>query len=249
MVKIYLITVVLYSLFVVICLVRMNVAKRRRKEVIGKGETVRIERNNTEIIGKSTFKKPESKPSASKPEPATSTLPEQEKAIGKDDTFVPSVDDSPSAVVPPEELEEAFSDTPPDEDEELLDIDYPLEYEADEPDPSDEEEDESEELEGMAQAALASGLQFEELGNVVRTIYKKEEANRQERKAAGDTLLEIRQTDMFEQLVTGKPDVRELVTTLMAASLADFYRRKDKEAGNTGSGRKAPDTFDIHNFI
>lgn len=247
--KIYFTIVALYSLFVALCFIRMNTAKRRKKEIIGKGSPVQIDGNNTDIVGKSTFKKPENKPSTSISEPAPSTLPDEKKAIDKLDTFVPSNEDNPSAVVPREELEEAFSDTPPDEDDELLDIDYLLEYETDETDPSDEDEDETEELEGMAQAALASGVQFEELGNVVRTIYNKKEVTKQQKKAAGDTLLEIRQTDMFEQLVTGKSDVREMVTSLMAASLAAFHQRKDKEAGNTGSGRKAPETFDIHNFI
>ena len=65
---------------------------------------------------------------------------------------------------------------------------------------------------------------------------------------AGDTLLEIRQTDMFEQVVSGKPDARETVTLLMNASLSAFHKRKDKEAGNTGSGRKAPDSFDMRDF-
>ena len=245
--KIYFTIVALYSLFVALCFIRMNTVKRRKKEIIGKGRPVQTDRNNTDIVGKSTFKKPENKPLTSNSEPAPSILTDEEKAIDKLDTFVPSDDGNPSAVVPPEELEEAFSDTPPDEENEPMDIDYPLVYETAETDPSDEEE--TEELEGLAQAALASGVQFEELGNVVRTVNKKNEASKQQKRAAGDTLLEIRQTDMFEQLVSGKPDVREMVTSLMAASLAAFHQRKEKEAGNTGSGRKAPDTFDIHNFI
>ena len=149
--------------------------------------------------------------------------------------------------MPPEELDEAFSDTPPDEDNELLDIDYPLEYDSDEPDGTDDEEEETEEVEGTAQAALASGVQFDDLGNAVRTINRTKEATPKEKKAAGDTLLEIRQTDMFEQLVS-KPDARETVTMLMNASLSAFHKRKDKEAGNTGSGRKAPDSFDMRDF-
>ena len=132
----------------------------------------------------------------------------------------------------------------------MLDIDYPLEYESrtsDEQDGTDDEEEETEEVEGTAQAALASGVQFDDLGNAVRTINRTKEATPKEKKAAGYTLLEIRQTDMFEQLVS-KPDARETVTLLMNASLSAFHKRKDKEAGNTGSGRKAPDSFDMRDF-
>ena len=81
----------------------------------------------------------------------------------------------------------------------------------------------------------------------MRTVNRTKEATPEEKKAAGDTLLEIRQTDMFEQLVS-KPDARETVTSLMAESLAAFNQKKDKEAGNTGSGKKAPDSFDIRDF-
>ena len=82
----------------------------------------------------------------------------------------------------------------------------------------------------------------------MRTVNRTKEATPEEKKAAGDTLLEIRQTDMFEQVVSGKPDARETVTLLMNASLSAFHKRKDKEAGNTGSGRKAPDSFDMRDF-
>ena len=58
----------------------------------------------------------------------------------------------------------------------------------------------------------------------------------------------MRQTDMFEQVVSGKPDAKRIVTDLMAESLSAFYERKDKEAGTTGSGKKAPDSFNIRDF-
>ena len=148
--------------------------------------------------------------------------------------------------MPQEELDEAFSDTPPDEDNEPMDIDYSLEYEADENE--DEPEDEDEEVEGTAQTALASGVQFDDLGNMVRTVNRKDEATPEQKKKAGDTLLEIRQTDLFEQVVSGKPDAKRIVTDLMAESLSAFYERKDKEAGTTGNGKKAPDSFNIRDF-
>ncbi len=248
MAMIYITVVVLYALFVAICLFRLKLSNRRKKDIVGKGNTIPETGNlKTDIVGKSKYEKSATTPLLSKSEPLATTSPENEKGIEKPDTFAPANEVKPSAEVPPEELDEAFSDTPPDEDNELLDIDYPLEYDSDEPDGTDDEEEETEEVEGTAQAALASGVQFDDLGNAVRTINRTKEATPKEKKAAGDTLLEIRQTDMFEQLVS-KPDARETVTMLMNASLSAFHKRKDKEAGNTGSGRKAPDSFDMRDF-
>ena len=149
--------------------------------------------------------------------------------------------------MPPEELDEAFSDTLPDEDNEPMDIDYPLEYET-ETENEDEPEDEEEEVEGTAQAALASGVQFDDLGNAVRTVNKTDKATPEQKQRAGDTLLDIRKTDMFEQVVSGKPDAKRIVTDLMAESMADFHKRKDKEAGADENAKKAPDNFNIRDF-
>ena len=248
MAMIYITVVVLYALFVAICLFRLKLPNRRKKDIVGKGNTIPETGNmKTDIVGKSKYEKSATTPLLSKSKPLATTSHENEKGIENPDTFAPANEVKPSAEVPPEELDEAFSDTPPDEDNELLDIDYPLEYDSDEPDGTDDEEEETEEVEGTAQAALASGVQFNDLGNAVRTINRTKEATPKEKKAAGDTLLEIRQTDMFEQLVS-KPDARETVTMLMNASLSAFHKRKDKEAGNTGSGRKAPDSFDMRDF-
>lgn len=250
--QIYITIVALYTLFVAICLLRMKLAKRRKRDIVGKGSPIHeIGSIKTDIVGKSKFEKTGETPLASISAPVPTTSQNNEKTIDNPGKFAPSNEERPSAIVPPEELDEAFSDTTPDEDNEPMDIDYPLEYEDDETNQTDDEEEESEEMEemeGVAQAALASGVKFEELGNAVWAVNRKNEATAEQKRVAGNTLLEIRRTDLFEQLVSGKPDARETVISLMAESLAAFHRRKDKEAGNTGSGRKAPDTFDIRNF-
>lgn len=250
MAKIFITVVVLYALFVAICLFRLNLSKRRQKDIVGKGSSIHeAEVLKTDIVGKSKFGKRASTPLISKLEPLATTSSENENTIEKPHTFDPSDEVKPSAEVPQEELDEVFSDTPSDdEDNKLMDIDYPLEYESDDDVAKDEPEDEeTEEVEGMAQAALASGVPFEDLGNAVRTVNQTKGATSKQKKAAGDTLLEMRQTDMFEQLIS-KPDARETVTRLMNASLSAFHKRKDKEAGNTGNGRKVPDSFDMRDF-
>jgi len=247
--KIFIAIVVLYALFVGIYFLRVYTGKRRKKNIVGEGSSIyETGRLKADIVGKSKFDITDSTPIISKSEPLTTTSPETEKEVEKPDTFVPTNEVKVSAELPPEELEEAFSDTPPDdEDNEPMDIDIPLEYETGKDDEIDDEE-ESEEVEGAAQAAIASGVKFEDLGNAVRTVNNAEDATAEEKEAAGNTLMEIRQTDMFEQLVSGEQDRRDVVTMLMSESLSAFYRRKDKEAGNKGSGRKAPENFDIRNF-
>lgn len=246
--KIFITVVILYALFVAIYFVRANTRKRRKKNIVGAGNSVHeTERKKADIVGKSTFDIKQSTPLTSNSKPLAASSPKTENPIQNTDTFAPS---KPTAEVPPEELDEVFSDTPPDDDNQPMDIDYPLEYESDdvaEDEPEDEEE--TEEVEGTAQASLASGVQFEDLGNAVRTVNRMDEATAEQKEAAGNTLLEMRQTDMFEQLVSAKPDAKGIVTALMTESLSAFYRRKDKEAGKTGNDKKAPDDFSIRDFV
>ena len=246
--KIFITIVVLYALFVGIYLLRLKASKRRKKNIVGEGGSIQeAGLLKSDIVGKSRFDLNAAKPLTAKSEPLAASSPKTENPTENPDTFVPPNEVKPSAEVPQEELEEAFSDTPPpDEDNEPMEIDYSLEYEADENE--DEPEDEEEEVEGTAQAALASGVQFDDLGNMVRTVNRKDEATPEQKKKAGDTLLEIRQTDLFEQVVSGKPDAKKIVSDLMAESLSAFYELKDKEAGTTGSGKKAPDSFNIRDF-
>ena len=246
--KIFITVVVLYALFVAIYLLRLKIGKRRRKNIIGEGSTIQeTGRLKSDIVGKSRFDLSAAKPLTAKSEPLAASSPKTENPTGNPNTFVPPNEVKPSAEVPQEELDETFSDTPPDEDNEPMDIDVPLEYERAD-DNEDEPENEEEEVEGTAQAALASGVQFDDLGNMVRTVNKTDEATPEQKKKAGDTLLDIRQTDMFEQVVSGKPDAKKIVSDLMAESLSAFYELKDKEAGTTGSGKKAPDSFNIKDF-
>jgi hypothetical protein len=194
--KIFITVVILYALFVGIYLLYLKVGKRRKKDIVGKGSSIHeTGQIKTDIVGKSRFDLNTSKPLITKSEPLATTSPESENRQENPDTFAPESEEKPSAEVPPEELDEAFSDTPPDEDNEPMDIDYSLEYETEE-ESEDEPEDEEEEVEGTAQAALASGVQFDDLGNAVRMVNKTDEATPEQKQKAGNTLLEIRQTGM-----------------------------------------------------
>lgn len=242
--KIFITVLILYSLFVAICFVRIKTMQKRNKDIIGKGaQANEANAKKTDIVGKSKFVKLELTPLATKPEPLGATSQKPENQPGNSDTFVPSEEEKLAAQVPPEELDEAFSDTSPDEDE-PMDIDYPLEYE------TEPEEEESEEVAGSSQAALATGVQFEYLSSAVWCIDHANEASVEVKIKAGETLQDIRQTDMFEQLVSEKPDRKNTVTQLMAESLSAFYQKKDAELPKTGnkSGKKVPPEFDIRDF-
>ena len=241
--KIFISIVVLYALFVGIYFLYLRAGKRWRKDIVGRGSSIQeTGRLKADIVGKSRFALSSSKPLTAKSEPLAATSSKSENLPEIPDTFAPSNDEKPSIVVPQEELDEAFSNTPPDEDNEPMDIDYPLEYEM------EDEDEETEDVEGTAQAALASGVEFEDLGNAVRTVNKADEATPEQKQKAGDTLLEMRKTDMFEQVVSSKTDAKRIVTDLMAESLADFHRRKDKEAGAEGTEKNAPIDFNIRDF-
>lgn len=249
--KIFIAVVALYALFVGIYFLYLRAGKRRKKNIVGKGSSIHeTGQIKTDIVGKSRFDLSTSKPLTAKSKPLAATPPKSENREENPDTFVLPNEVKPSAEVPPEELDEAFSDTPTDEDNEPMDIDYPLEYETEESNENEteDEEEETEEVEGTAQAALASGVQFDDLGNAVRTVNKTDEATPEQKQRAGDTLLDIRKTDMFEQVVSSKPDAKRIVSDLMAESLADFNRRKDKEAGADENAKKAPDNFNIRDF-
>lgn len=242
MVKAILTLIFLYCIYVVYFFIGDNRRKKRKKDIVGNGNNLtELNRRTDDIVGKSKFDLSHSLPEA------TTNL-KSEKEIENPDIFVPVSEKLVAVEVPPEEMDEAFSETPSDEENEPMDIDVPLEYEDNETE--EEPESEEEEVEGAAQAALASGVRFEDLGNAVRAVIHKEEITQKQKEEAGRTLFEIRQTDMFEQLVSGKPDRVSTVTEYMDAHLSAFYRRLDARNTETGnnSGKKVPADFDIRNF-
>ncbi len=236
---ILIVIIALYILFVFVYLLSAGI--NRKKNTISQGDSVqKTGRRKTNIVGKSTFDLSALKPpiTTSVSLDATSLKPDSQEV--NSNTFVSS---DRREKVPTEDLDETFSETPADEENEPMAIDYSLEY-----DEWDEDE-ETEELEGTSQAALASGVSFEELGLMLKTVNDKEKASADERQAAGDTLLEIRRTDMFEQLVSGRADRRERVKELIADSLDAFYKLKDAEMVREESPKTIPDDFNIRDFI
>lgn len=241
--KILIVTIILYALFVFLYFLITRI-KRKKNAINQASHTQKTGRKTVGIVGKSNFVLNASKPPATNLAPLGASLPESENQQVNPDIFVPDDNKKSSAKVLPEELDKLFGTAPYKEKIEM-NIDYPLEYEK----ADNWAEEETEELEGTSQAALASGVSFEELGNMLQTVNEKEKASPKQKQEAGDTLLEIRCTDMFEQLVSGRVDRRERVKELIAESLDVFHRRKDAEIATEENKKAVPDDFNIRDFV
>jgi hypothetical protein len=227
----------LYALWVMYYLF----STRREK---GKGEAVRPQSRppGRDIMGKSTFDRRHLRPQAA-------ISPEREKGDEKEAIFVLHDAVTPSARIPDEELEEAFSAAP--DENPPLDIYYPL---ADETDEADEADDDfAGEDEEVTAAPPSGGTSFEELEQAVRTAVHPGRATDEEQAAAAKTLLDIRPSDMFEQLIRSAAGREETVGHLMQKHLDAYAARKDEEretiAQTMPAGRKAPTGFDICEYV
>ena len=148
------------------------------------------------------------------------------------------------------EDEQEENGAPPDNEENKpLDIDVRLEYEDDgDDDSSDGDDDDNEyddEAENEVPANTATGLDFDSLVNTLKTVDKEEKATPRERQEAGKVLMEIRKTDMFEQIVSGKPSRASTVSSVMSEHLAAFYASQNAGVPT----RTAPKDFDVNKFV
>ena len=197
--------------------------------------------DDDDIMGKSTFDLRHSLPEATKPE-------NQKNGIQKEDSFAAPSETKPPIRVPDKELDETFSHTT--EDNIPMGISVPLEYDSnnDGDDPADEEDEESW-IPGNI--TLAEGSTFEEMGAAVRTVVHHQTATIPEKEQAGGMLLEIRQTDMFEQLVQSAPGRKDIVSQVISLHLAAYHRRLDESiiVGHDTTGGELPGNFDIKDFV
>jgi len=197
--------------------------------------------DDNDIMGKSTFTLRHSLPEATKPE-------NQKNGIQKEDSFAAPSEVKPPVRVPYKELDETFSHNR--DDNQLMSISVPLEYDSNtDGDNLSEEEDEESWLPGNI--ILAEGSTFEEMGAAVRTVVHYSTATSHEKEQAGGTLLEIRQTDMFEQLVQNAPGRGDIVSEVINLHLAAYHRRSDERTivdhGITNG--ETPGDFDIKDFV
>ena len=155
--------------------------------------------SDNEIIGKSKFKMQPPRPTAATPVPKDST-PEKGVDMSENDiTFESENEDSEqetdSARIPDEKLDEAFKSLSPDE----------LGYSDDEP------EEESE-------RPRASGFSFDEIREAVHIATKKNPSGKEQQKAR-EVFAELEDTELYEKLMAGSTEISIRIKGLMEIRL------------------------------
>ena len=155
--------------------------------------------SDNEIIGKSKFKMQPSKTTAATPMPKDST-PEKGVEMSEDDITFESANkeseqETDSARIPDEKLDEAFTNLSPDE----------LGYSDDEP---EEESD----------RPRASGFSFDEIGEAVHIATKKNPSGKEQQKAR-EVFAELEDTELYEKLMAGSTEVCIRIKGLMEIHL------------------------------
>jgi hypothetical protein len=239
---------VLYLIFLACYLVWERSVIRKRNAAKKKAFNPFKSSPKEDIVGKSGFDLRHSLPQAT-------TLIKREKRKENATIFAGEnaggeTQNTPAAI-PSSELDRVFSSGVETDDSGEIDLVINDEPEGEESDDNEDyvDTEESEEAGGLSGVNVASGLYFDDLSGMMKTVENPEVASQQEREEAGRVLVEVRQTDMFEQVVSGKPEKKVTAGKLMDNYFADFYRRK-REAGEMTdeSSVKAPKDFDPRVF-
>lgn len=155
--------------------------------------------SDNEIIGKSKFRMQSPRPTAATPVPKDSTSEKGVEMSENDITFDSENKDSEqetgSARIPDEKLDEAFKSLSPDD----------LGYSDDEP---EEESD----------RPRASGFSFDEIGEAVHIATKKNPSGKEQQKAR-EVFAELEDTELYEKLMAGSTEVSIRIKGLMEIRL------------------------------
>ncbi|WP_080904061.1 hypothetical protein [Parabacteroides sp. Marseille-P3160] len=235
--------IMLYALVVVLYLLRERMQKRKKNAAKNPAFNPFRSAPKEDIVGKSKFDLRQSRTVAT-------TLIHNEKRIENEPIFADeNKKDAP--VIPPLVESETVVSSENMTDENSNEINLVIENTAPEFEPEyediDEEETEDEDTEGVAGVSMALGLGFDELAGMVRTVETANDATSEEKEEAGRILVEIRQTEMFEQVAGDEPK-KKVVSALMDDYFSAFHRKK-REAGETDEPAvKAPKNFDVRSF-
>lgn len=146
------------------------------------------------IVGKSRFKMENRTPISAKPKPNTSTFVEGEDITDIAATFADEEDETPSARLPDDKLDEAFTD--------IRISDVPVEYVDDdgrEPTPT---------------KRYATGATFEEIGEAIK-VADNPSAALKERKQAGRVFSEMKDNEFYNKLIENNPERETKISGLM----------------------------------
>lgn len=235
--------VMLYALVMVIYLLWERSVKRRKNAARKKGYNPFKASPKEDIIGKSKFTLRHSKPQAT-------TLEINEKGIENASIFATEngqtvIQDTPGEVL---QNQTGTGALPGQSEDNSGEIDLVIENEPEGELDNDEDGDldtwESEAEGDGAGSSMAQGIGFDELAGMVRTVETAETATTGEREEAGRVLIEIRKTEIFEQIANDEPK-KKVVSSLMDDYFSAFYRRT--EALPDGAV-KAPADFNVRGF-
>lgn len=192
--------------------------------------------HDTDVVGRSLFKMPQSRTTGDTAVPQAAKSVEGEPLKEDDVTFADETPGSmdtgqPSMRLPDDKVEDAFSDT------RLSDV--PVEYE----DGEDEETGE-----------YASGATIEEMNEAVRTA-DNPQATESEKLKAGEVLHEMEGNELYLVLTAGKPQIKNKIRGLI-----DNYKNKPtiSSGGNNEVVSVSPqpipaveglEDFDIRDFV
>ena len=234
--------ILLYILFVVFYLLRERILKRKKNASKKPAFNLFRAAPKEDIIGKSKFDLRQSRTEAT-------TLINNEKEKENASIFAEEEDKKTSVAIPLDKLDEVFSnDDLSDKDSNEINVEIentPPEFE---PDNDSEEIDEEEDTEGRAGVSMASGLDFNNLVSMMRTVETPDNATSEEKEEAGRVLVEIRKTDMFEQVVSGKPKKKVVVSSLMDDYFSAFQRKQREAEEIVEPTVKAPTDFNVRNM-
>ena len=217
--------IMLYALVVAIYMLWERGVKRKKNAARKKGYNPFRATPKEDIIGKSKFTLRHLKPQAT-------TLEINEKGIENASIFATEngqtvIQSTPGEVLQNQTGTGAFPGQSEDNSGEIdLVIKNEPEGELDTDEDGDLDTWESEATEDGAGGSMAQGIGFEELAGMVRTVETAESATTPEREEAGRVLVEIRRTEIFEQLATDEPK-KKVVSSLMDDYFSAFYRRME----------------------
>lgn len=237
--------ILLYILFVVFYLLRERMLKRRKNAAKKTAFNPFRVAPKEDIIGKSKFDLRQSRTEAT-------TLINNEKEKENASIFVEEEEKKTSVVIPLDKLDEVFSkDDLSDKDSNEINLEIentPPEFEPDNDSEEIDEEETEEDTEGRAGVSMASGLDFNNLASMMRTVETPDNATSEEKEEAGRVLVEIRKTDMFEQVVSGKPKKKVVVSSLMDDYFSAFQRKQREAEEIVEPTVKAPTDFNVRNM-
>lgn len=143
------------------------------------------------IVGKSRFKMESKPPITAKEPPSTAIEPEGEVITDIAATFADEAEETPSARLPDDKLDEAFED--------IRSSDVPQEYDDDEEQPKGQ---------------YATGASFEEIGTALK-VADNPSATPEERKQAGQVFTEMKDNEFYKKLIENKPEREQKIKGLM----------------------------------